>query len=91
MHFVEVDFEKDNLEFKLNEAGFDGKTPAVVLWEGVVSYLSEPAVYANLAVLARLLAPDSRLILTYVHKGALDGSVMFRGARRWKSWVKTQR
>ena len=88
VHFVEVDFEQDDLELKLNQAGFDGKTPAVVLWEGVVSYLSEPAVNANLAVLARLLAPHSRLILTYVHKGALDGSVMFRGARRWKSWVR---
>ena len=59
----------------------------MVLWEGVVSYLSEPAVNANLEVLARLLAPHSQLILTYVHKGALDGSVKFRGARRWKSWV----
>jgi methyltransferase (TIGR00027 family) len=87
VNFVEVDFEKDNLELKLNEAGFDGKIPAVVLWEGVVSYLSEPAVNANLAVLARLLAPRSRLILTYVHRGALDGSLKFRGARRWKSWV----
>jgi methyltransferase (TIGR00027 family) len=87
VHFVEVDFEKDNLEFKLRETGFDEKAPAVVLWEGVVSYLSEPAVDANLLVLARLLAPDSRLILTYVHKGALDGSQKFQGARRWKSWV----
>jgi len=84
---AEVDFEKDNLEFKLKEAGFDEKTPAVVLWEGVVSYLSEPAVDANLVVLARLLAPHSRLILTYVHRGALDGSQKFQGARRWKSWV----
>jgi methyltransferase (TIGR00027 family) len=88
MHFVEVDFEKDNLEFKLKETGFDEKAPAVVLWEGVVSYLSEPAVDANLVVLARLLAPRSRLILTYVHKGALDGSQKFQGARRWKSWVR---
>jgi methyltransferase (TIGR00027 family) len=87
VRFVEVDFENDDLESKLKEAGFDGKTRAVVLWEGVVSYLSEPAVNANLAILARLLAPHSRLILTYVHKGALDGSVTFRGAHRWKSWV----
>ncbi len=87
VHFVEVDFEKDNLECKLSEAGFDSKIPRVVLWEGVVSYLSETAVGANLGVLARLLAPDSRLILTYVHKGAIDDSVAFRSARRWKSWV----
>jgi methyltransferase (TIGR00027 family) len=88
VHFVEVDFEKDNLELKLKAAGFDEKVPAVVLWEGVVSYLSESAVNANLLVLGRLLAPNSRLILTYVHKGALDGSGTFRSSRRWASWVK---
>jgi methyltransferase (TIGR00027 family) len=88
VHFVEVDFETDNLECKLREASFDEKIPAVVLWEGVVSYLSESAVNANLLLLRRLLAPDSRLILTYVHKGALDGSLTFRGSRRWTSWVK---
>jgi methyltransferase (TIGR00027 family) len=88
VNFVEVDFEKDNLERALEIAGFDKKKPTVVLWEGVVSYLTEPAVTANIAVLARLLVPSSRLILTYVHKGALDGSVNFQGSRRWKSWVR---
>jgi methyltransferase (TIGR00027 family) len=88
VNFVEVNFEADNLESKLRRAGFDEKIPAVVLWEGVVSYLSEAAVNTNLTLLSRLLAPDSRLILTYVHKGALDGSVAFREARRWSSWVK---
>jgi methyltransferase (TIGR00027 family) len=88
VRFVEVDFETDNLGSKLSGAGFDEKVPAVVLWEGVVSYLSEPAVHANLTLLSRLLAPDSRLILTYVHKGALDGSTEFQGSHRWSSWVK---
>jgi methyltransferase (TIGR00027 family) len=88
VHFVEVDFEKDNLGFKLRRAGFDEKIPTLVLWEGVVSYLSEPSVNANLMLLSRLLAPDSRLILTYVHKGALDGSAAFQGSQRWSSWVK---
>jgi methyltransferase (TIGR00027 family) len=88
VHFVEVDFETDNLEFNLRDAGFDEKISAVVLWEGVVSYLSESAVHANLLLLSHLLAPGSRLILTYVHKGALDGSVKFQGCRRWSSWVR---
>ncbi len=88
VHFVELDFETDKLESKLRHAGFDDKIPAVVLWEGVVSYLSESAVNANLLLLSRLLAPYSRLILTYVHKGALDGSVTFRGSRRWTSRVR---
>jgi methyltransferase (TIGR00027 family) len=85
---VEVDFEKDDLERALVTAGFDKGRSAVVVWEGVVSYLTEAAVNANLAVLARLLAPDSRLVLTYVDKGALDGTRTFRGARRWGSWVR---
>jgi methyltransferase (TIGR00027 family) len=88
IHFVEVDFEKDDLEYELGMAGFDAMKPAVVLWEGVVSYLTEPAVDANLSILARILARQSRLILTYVDKGALDGSVTFQGSRRWKSWVQ---
>lgn len=86
--FVEVDFEKDDLERELLRAGFDRSNSAVVVWEGVVSYLTEAAVNANLAVLARLLAPHSRLILTYVQREVLDNSEAFRGARRWKFWVR---
>jgi methyltransferase (TIGR00027 family) len=88
VRFIEVDFEKDSVESKLKEAGFDDRSPSVVLWEGVVSYLTEPAVNANLVLLRRLLAPNSRLIITYVHKGALDGSENFRGSRRWRWWVR---
>jgi methyltransferase (TIGR00027 family) len=88
VRFVEVDFERDNLERALADAGFDAKAPSLAIWEGVVSYLTESAVEANLAVLARLLAPGSRLIVTYVDKRALDGSQTFTGARRWKSWVR---
>lgn len=91
VRFVEADFEKDNLECALLAAGFDANKPAVVVWEGVVSYLTEAAVNRNLALLARLLAPGSRLILTYVDRGALDGSRTFQGARRWKSWVRFNR
>jgi methyltransferase (TIGR00027 family) len=88
VRFVEVDFERDNLQHELETAGFDKRNLTVVVWEGVVSYLTEPAVNANLHVLARLLAPNSWLILTYVHKGALDRPEAFQGARRWKSWVR---
>jgi methyltransferase (TIGR00027 family) len=88
LHFVEADFEKDSLESRLKEAGFAETASAVVVWEGVVSYLSESAVHANLRVLSRLLARNSRLILTYVHQGALDDSTSFQGSRRWKSWVR---
>jgi len=85
IRYVAVDFERDNLEAKLTESGFDPAIPAIVVWEGVICYLTETAVQGTFAILARLLAPSSILIFTYTHKGALDGSKAFPGARRWRS------
>lgn len=87
IHYVPVDFEQDNLETKLIESGFDPSIPTVVVWEGVISYLTESALQATFAILSRMLAPSSVLIVTYMHKAALDGSGTFPGARRWRSWV----
>jgi methyltransferase (TIGR00027 family) len=86
IRYVAIDFERDALEAKLVESGYNPAVQAVVVWEGVIDYLTESAVQSTLAVLARLLAPPSLLIFTYTHHGALDGSKAFPGARRWRSW-----
>ncbi len=88
VQFVPVDFEKGDFGAKLTAAGFDPRIPTVVVWEGVVSYLTKPSVERNLDLLARLLAPASRLVFTYMDQGAIDGSKSFPGARRWRSWVR---
>ncbi len=88
IRYVAMDFEQDSLEEKLIESGYSPAVQAVVVWEGVIDYLTESAVQNTLAVLARLLAPSSLLIFTYTHKGALDGSKNFPGARRWRSWSR---
>jgi methyltransferase (TIGR00027 family) len=86
--YLPVDFERDDLEIALQHAGYDPARPSVVVWEGVVSYLSAESVDRNVRVLARLCTPRSRLIFTYVHRGALDGSVHFAEAARWSGWVR---
>jgi len=88
VQFVAVDFEKDDLESRLIQAGFHPAVPTVAVWEGVISYLTRSAVEGTFAILGRLLVSASHLVFTYVHKGALDGSRAFPGARRWKSWVR---
>lgn len=88
IRFVPIDFQKDDLWAALIDTGFDPGIPSVVVWEGVISYLTEPAVKKNLDLLARLLAPASRLIFTYMDRGAVDGTKVFPGARRWRSWVR---
>ncbi len=84
IRYVSVDFERDALEAKLIESGYNPAIQSVVVWEGVIDYLTESAVQSTLTALARLLAPSGLLIFTYTHKGALDGSKAFRGARRWR-------
>jgi methyltransferase (TIGR00027 family) len=89
VRFVPVDFEQDDLEAALLHADFDTGAAAVAIWEGVVSYLTPAAVDENFRMLARILAEQSQLIFSYVHQGALDGSVVFQEARRWKSSVQS--
>jgi O-methyltransferase involved in polyketide biosynthesis len=67
VRFVGVDFELENIADRLADAGFDERARSILVWEGVISYLSESAV------------DDGR---------ALDGSVEFEEARRWKGWVR---
>jgi methyltransferase (TIGR00027 family) len=77
--FVKVDFEVDDFDQSLRAAGFDATRPAIVVWEGVSQYLTGEAV-CGVMRWAGKLAPGSRFIFTYVHQGALDGSVGFVGA-----------
>jgi methyltransferase (TIGR00027 family) len=88
VRFVGVDFELENIADRLADAGFDERARSILVWEGVISYLSESAVDDNFELLSRICSGRSRLIFTYVDGRALDGSVEFEEARRWKGWVR---
>lgn len=81
VHFVEIDFGKQDLAQVLRQEGFDTGRPTIFVWEGVTNYLTPSAVDAVLRYVARC-AGGSRVIFTYVHEGALDGSGMFSDAAR---------
>ena len=79
VHFVEMDFNRQRLPDVLRQAGFEPWRAAVFLWEGVTNYLTAEAVDAVLRFVASCAA-GSRLIFTYVHRRALDGSARFADA-----------
>jgi len=79
VHFVEIDFNRESLSQRLAEAGFDSSLPALFLWEGVTNYLTSEAVDSVLQYVSNC-SPRSQLVFSYVHAGALDGSVYFEGA-----------
>jgi methyltransferase (TIGR00027 family) len=86
---VPVDFERDDLERSLLQAGYDPHVVTLVIWEGVVSYLTASAVDVTFRVLARLLAPGGRVIFTYVDLRAIHGSRFFAEAQRWTGKVRS--
>jgi methyltransferase (TIGR00027 family) len=82
-----IDFERDDLESSLLQAGYDPNLPTLVIWEGVISYLTASAVDRTFRVLTHLLAPGGRVIITYVDLRAIDGSRFFAEAQRWTGKV----
>ena len=84
---VEIDFATDPVIETLERAGYDRGAPVCFVWEGVTNYLTAEAVDATLRAVAAT-APGSRLIFTYVHRGAIDGSVDFFAADRLRGKVR---
>ena len=65
VHYVAVDFAKDDLGTALERAGHARGAPTTFVWEGVTMYLTRPALDATLETVARLAAPGSCLLMTY--------------------------
>jgi methyltransferase (TIGR00027 family) len=62
---VGVDLTVDRVPPALSALGFDRSSPAFVVWEGVVFYLSETAAVRVINDLASVLAPGSELVFDY--------------------------
>lgn len=65
LHFVAMDFSKDDLKERLLGSGFDPNQRAFFSWLGVTYYLSESEIELTLDALASLAASGSRLVFDY--------------------------
>jgi methyltransferase (TIGR00027 family) len=74
--YVTCNFEREDPVVQLAAAGFDLREPAVVLWEGVVPYLTEAAVRTTATRLATELDPRSLVAFDYLGKKFVDGQKM---------------
>jgi len=81
LRFADIDFNRESLEEALPRTGFDATRRTVFLWEGVTNYLTPQAVDAVLRFVGSC-ADGTRLIFTYVHAAALDGSGRFPDAKK---------
>jgi methyltransferase (TIGR00027 family) len=61
--FVPVDFEQDDLQDKLSNAGFQPTSPAFFTWLGVVPYLTKEAIDETLRFITAI--PNSAVVFDY--------------------------
>jgi len=79
--YVACDLQRDDPVDRLASAGFDPRGPALVIWEGVVSYLPEPAIRATATRLATGLDPRSLLAFDFLGKTLAAGTSQAAGDR----------
>ncbi len=73
--YVSCDFEREDFLTRLTASGFAAAEPALVIWEGVVYYLTEDAVRGTLRRVASGCAPSTVLVLDYLGKKLVGGKV----------------
>jgi methyltransferase (TIGR00027 family) len=78
VHYVTLDFNRDNLDKMLVLAGYDPRCPTFFLWEGVTNYLTETAVRQTFLSVGKA-ALGSRIAFTYVHRDIITNPERFAG------------
>jgi methyltransferase (TIGR00027 family) len=85
--YVRADLERESLEERLRESGFDGAASVFVLWSGVTMYLNLAALDAVLTWFAERPAGSS-IAFDYDFEAFIAGDNRFHGAARTRRRVE---
>jgi methyltransferase (TIGR00027 family) len=85
--YVTCNFEREDPIERLTANGFDTREPALVIWEGVVPYLTEAAVRATATRLATGLDPRSLVAFDFVGKKLAAGQGLSEKDQQTREYV----
>ncbi len=72
LHYIAVDFTKENLVSALSESKYDPEQLSFFSWMGVTQYLPLEAVWATLKAIISLSSSGSEIVFDYYDKSAFD-------------------
>lgn len=81
IRFLQIDFNKQNLDKLALENNLDFSKQTAIIWEGVTNYLTENAVKSTFSFISKFAA-NSHIIFTYVHKNILLNTESFLGGKK---------
>jgi methyltransferase (TIGR00027 family) len=85
--YVACDFEREDPIERLAAARFLTDDPALVIWEGVVPYLTEPAIRATASRLAAGIDPRSLVAFDFVGKKFAAGQSVASADREARAYI----
>lgn len=86
LHYIAVDFTKDNLASVLSESKYDSRQVSFFSWMGVAHYLPLESVLSTLKAIRSLSSSGSEIVFDYYDKSAFDPE---KGSNRIKYIMKT--
>jgi methyltransferase (TIGR00027 family) len=85
--FVPVEFGRDDLDAALAAAAYRTDVRTLVIWEGVTNYLTANVVSSTFDSIARLAAPGSPVVFTYIDRRVVYAATELQGANESASHV----
>jgi methyltransferase (TIGR00027 family) len=81
VQFLQIDFNKQDLDQLALQHNIDFSLPTAVIWEGVTNYLSAEAIKGTFGFISKF-AQNSHIIFTYVHRDILENPESFLGGEK---------
>ncbi len=88
--FISIDFNKESLEDKLLESGFNMNQRTLFILEGLLMYLSSEAVDNTFNVINKFAGDDSEVVFDYVYSSVLRGENLYYGESKVFEGVKKE-
>lgn len=85
--FVPIDIEQEDLWNLLRKAGWTPEAKTLFLLEGLVMYLSRPAVEGLLAGIAHHASTGSTVLFDFVPQSLADGTSEAEGGQNIRNWT----
>jgi len=80
--YVAIDFNRDKLETRLSQSGYDKNLKTFFIWEGVTNYIRPEAVDRTLAFIASNSGPGSCVVFDYYFASVVDGTSKLNESRK---------
>ena len=71
---IGMNFEDQNLENVLEDAGYQREKKTLFIWEGVTQYLTPEAIDDTLNFVSQASGPGSEIVFSWVRRGIIDGT-----------------